>query len=193
MTLPILTTITLWGLKIWGRAGSSANFDINNSVMGDFLTKQGLRWGGEAGETGAEAVITRNPCRDWVISETLPEFCLASTLNRSQVSSRMSTSCPLAPCSSCQAGDQDTHNQMACRVQSRWFVEEKRPMSAHTGPSALKTPTGFNTGGQHSCVNHTVRLDANRPHLSRFLWLCGFGQFMSPHWASISPAVEWVP
>lgn len=110
---------------------------------------------GEAGETGAEAVITRNPCRDWVISKTLPEFCLVSTLSRSQVSSRMSTSCPLAPCSSCLAGDRDTQNQIGCRVQRKWFVEENRPMSAHTGPSALNSPTGFYTGGQHSCVNHS--------------------------------------
>lgn len=142
--------------------------------MGDFLTKQGLRWGGEAGETGAEAVITRNPCRDWVISETLPEFCLASTLNRSQVSSRLSTSCPLAPCSSCQAGDRDTHNQTDYRVQRRWFVEEKRLMSSHTGPSVLNSPTGFYTGGQHSCVNHTVRLDAQQTLsvlVSLVMWL----------------------
>lgn len=47
-------------------------------------------------------------------------------------------------------------------------------MSAHTGPRVLNSPTGFYTGGQHSCINHTVRLDAQQTTsvlVSLVMWL----------------------
>ena len=73
-SLLLLTALTLGGRRVWGRAVSSVSFDINNSVVE--LSWQN-RVCGEAGETGAETVITRNLGRDWVISETLAESWLA--------------------------------------------------------------------------------------------------------------------
>lgn len=148
---------------------------------------------GEVGETGAEAVITRNPCRGWVTSETLPEFCLASTLNRSQVSSRMSTSYPLAPCSSCQAADWDTHNQTDYRVQRRWFERRKCPCLLTQAPVFSIAPQVSIQEDSTPASIIQSDLISNRPRLSWFLWLCGFGQFISPHRASVSSAMEWGP